>query len=315
MQLGLALPQYDYARTGLRFADDVLSIARTADEAGFASLWLADHLFMSIEKYGGPAGDHFGYEPLTALAAVAGVTARARIGTLVLCAQLRPATLLAKELATLDVLSGGRLDVGVGAGWNKPEYDAAGIAFERPGVRLRQLADTLVTLHDLLGPDPSIPIRPPAVQQPRPPLWVGGRGDRLLEVVARHADGWNTAWAVDRQWYRERVDVLERACDRVGRDPTTVLRSIGLYSLVGTDDRDLRRRFERLAGSLPPGVLDGMDLEQWKSGRLVGTVEEVRDRLGSWSDLGVSTVIAGPGALPFSVIDPDDLHLLASAIP
>ena len=314
MQVGLALPQYDYASAGLGWAD-VIETARTAEQLGFSSLWLADHLFMSIEKYGGPPGDHFGYEPITALSAVARATTAARIGTLVLCAQLRPATVLAKELATLDVLCGGRLDVGVGAGWNEPEYEAAGIQFERPGVRLRQLADTLTTLQDLLGPEPSIPIRPPAVQRPHPPLWVGGRGDRLLELVARHADGWNTVWAVERDWYRGRLEVLERACERVGRDPATVQRSVGLYSLVGTSDADVRRRFERLAASAPAGVLDGVDLEQWKSGRLVGTVEEVRDRLGSWSDLGVTTVIAGPGALPFSVIDPDDLHVLASAIP
>jgi alkanesulfonate monooxygenase SsuD/methylene tetrahydromethanopterin reductase-like flavin-dependent oxidoreductase (luciferase family) len=212
-------------------------------------------------------------------------------------------------------LSGGRLDVGVGAGWNEAEYEAAGIPFERPGVRLRQLEDTLATLRDLLGPEPSIPIRPAAVQRPHPPLWVGGRGDRLLEVVARAADGWNTVWAVDQDWYRQRLAVLEQACERVGRDPASVERSVGLYSLVGTDDRDLRKRFERMAEAAPPGVLTGVTLDEWKSGRLVGTVEEVRDRLGSWADLGVTTVIAGPGALPFSVIDPDDLQLLASAVP
>lgn len=315
MRVGLALPQFDYSVPGerpLRW-ETVERWARAAEEAGLDSVWLADHLFLSIEKYGAPPGDHEGYDPLVALGALARVTRRVRLGTLVLCAQLRPATVLAKQLASIDVLSGGRLEIGLGAGWFEPEYRLAGVPFERPGVRLAQLADTVDTVGRVLGGGPP-PVRPGPVQTPRPPIWVGGRGDRLLELVARSADGWNTVWAMTPEAYRARLTVLERACERVGRDPATVRRSLGLYTLVGEDERDLERRWERLRKLAPPGVLDGVELADWRRDHLVGTVEQVREQAAGWADLGVELLVVGLGAVPFGVTDTDDLVLVASAL-
>jgi len=133
-------------------------------------------------------------------------------------------------------------------------------------------------------------------------------------VVARHADGWNIAWSVTPEVYRQRVAVLETACDRVGRDGTTIARSVGLYTLVGEDEADLRRRFDRLRQQSPPGVLDQYSLDEWRQGRLVGTVEHVREQVGTWADLGVSHLIIGPGAVPFQATTTDDLELVASAL-
>jgi alkanesulfonate monooxygenase SsuD/methylene tetrahydromethanopterin reductase-like flavin-dependent oxidoreductase (luciferase family) len=107
--------------------------------------------------------------------------------------------------------------------------------------------------------------------------------------------------------------VLERACERAGRDPSTVERSLCLYALVGEDEADLRRRFERLQQRTPPGVLDGVTLDEWRRGRLVGTVEQVREQLAEWAEVGVATVVAGVGALPFAVSDVEDLAPLAAA--
>jgi alkanesulfonate monooxygenase SsuD/methylene tetrahydromethanopterin reductase-like flavin-dependent oxidoreductase (luciferase family) len=153
------------------------------------------------------------------------------------------------------------------------------------------------------------------VQQPGPPVWIGGKGDRLLDVVARHADGWNTVWQWTPEAYRDRLTVLERSCERIGRDPATVTRSLGLTTLVGTDDADIERRFERLRAATPPGVLDGVSLDRFRVGRLVGTPEHVRDQLGQWAEMGVSTFVVGLGALPFGVSEPDDIELVASALP
>jgi len=299
VEIGLALPQFDYAvGPGRRLEwDSVVVTALAAERAGFGSIWLADHLFLGIEKYGGPPGFSFGYDPIVALAALARQTTTVRLGILVLCAQLRPPRLAVRQLDTLQELSGGRLVPGVGAGWFEPEYTAAGISFERPGVRLRQMADLL----DLLG-------------EWGLPRWAGGRGDRFLDVVANHADGWNTVWAWTPSAYKERLDVLERACERIGRDPAEITRSLGLTTLVGEDRADLERRFQRLRAASPPGVITANSVEEWKDGRLVGTVEEVRAHLERWSTLGVSVIIAGLGALPFSATDPDDLELLASAL-
>ena len=91
-------------------------------------------------------------------------------------------------------------------------------------------------------------------------------------------------------------------------------RSLGLYALCGHDERDLERRFERLRASTPPGVLDQTSLADWREGHLVGTVEQVREQVGAWADLGVETLIVGVGAVPFAVTTPDDVELLAEAV-
>ncbi|MDQ1519329.1 MAG: hypothetical protein QOI55_402, partial [Actinomycetota bacterium] len=154
---------------------------------------------------------------------------------------------------------------------------------------------------------------PPPLQQPRPRVFVGGKGDRLLRLVARHADGWNTCWTWTPDAYRERLGVLERECDAVDRDPASVWRTLGLYALCGEDERDLRRRFERLRAAMP-GPLDGVDLDEFRRGRLVGTVDEVRAQAAVWDGLGVETLILGVGAVPFQVGALDDVELLAHAL-
>ena len=156
--------------------------------------------------------------------------------------------------------------------------------------------------------------QPAALQRPTPPIVVGGKGDRLLRLVAELADGWNTCWVWTPDAYRERLEVLTRACDAVGRDPASVRRSLGLYALCGEDERDLERRFARLQEATPPGVLDGVSLEQWREGRLVGTVDQVREQVAGWEDLGVETLIAGFGAVPFAVTAVDDVEMLAEAL-
>ena len=155
---------------------------------------------------------------------------------------------------------------------------------------------------------------PPAVQRPRPPIVVGGKGDRLLALAAELADGWNTCWLWTPDDYRERVAALERACDAIGRDPATITRSLGLYALCGEDDADLARRFGRLRELSPPGVLGDMTLERWRERRLVGTVDEVREQAAAWEQLGVETLIVCPGAVPFAVTTVDDVELLAHAL-
>ena len=327
MRLGLALPQYDYSIAGespLRW-HRVVEWAGAAEAAGFDSLWLSDHLFLDVAKYGGPPHRQGCLDPIVALAALAGTVTHARLGTLVLCEALRPAAVLAKTLASLDVVCGGRLDVGIGAGWYAPEYEAIGMAMPAPGERLRRLREAILVLRDLLGGGPctvdgrhhraaAAVNAPAAVQRPGPPLVVGGKGDRLLRLVAELADGWNTCWAWTPAAYRDRLDVLARACDSVDRDPASVKRSLGLYALCGEDERDLRGRFERLQASTPPGVLDGVTLEQWREGRLVGTLEEVREQAAVWDALGVETLIVGLGAVPFAVTELDDLQLVAHAL-
>jgi probable F420-dependent oxidoreductase len=327
MQFGLALPHYDFSIPGespLRFAT-IAEYARAAEEMGFDALYVSDHVSLSIERYGGPPGEYFAYEPLTTLAALAGETTRPRLGTLVLAEVLRPAGVLAKALATLDRLCGGRLDIGIGAGWYAPDFEAVGLSLPSPGERLARLREALSVLDALLPGGPATfdgkvhLVReatnlPAARQEPRPPIFVGGKGDRLLRLVAEMADGWNTCWAWTPDDYRGRLEVLHRACEDVGRDPASVRRTLGLYALAGENGRDLAARYERMQARAPGGMLDNVPLDEWRVGHLVGTPEQLAEQLAGWAALGVAELIVSAGPLPFSVSARDDLEVLAGAL-
>jgi probable F420-dependent oxidoreductase len=326
MRIGLAIPHYDMSVPGQRPLPftTIVEHAQRAEALGFDSLWLSDHLFFDIAKYGGPPDREFAYEPLVTLAALASAVSRPRLGTLVLCEALRPASVLAHTLGTLDRLTSGRLDVGLGAGWYEPEYEAIGMTLPPPGVRLQRLREAVEIVTGLAGGGPitfdgryhsasGAVNAPAATQQPHPPVFVGGKGDRLLRLVAECADGWNTCWVWTPDDYRERVAVLERACDATGRDPSTVWRSLGLYALAGENNADLERRFERMRAAYP-GVVGTATLDEWRAGRLVGTTDEVADQRRQWEALGVETLIVGVGPVPFSVTALDDLEPLAAAL-
>ncbi|HTC81540.1 MAG TPA: LLM class flavin-dependent oxidoreductase [Acidimicrobiia bacterium] len=327
MQFGLALPHYDFSVPGespLRF-ETIAAHASAAEALGFDSLWVSDHVSLSIERYGGPPGEQFAYEPLATLAALSGVVSRARLGTLVLSEALRPAGVLAKALATLDRVCRGRLDIGIGAGWYEPDYAAVGMALPPPGERLARLREALAVLDALLPGGPASlngqahVVRgatnlPPALQSPRPPIFVGGKGDRLLRLVAEVADGWNTCWVWTPEDYRGRLAVLHRACEDAGRDPASVRRTLGLYALAGENERDLAARYERMQRGAPGGMLDAVPLEHWRTGRLVGTVEQLAEQVAGWAELGVAELIVSAGPLPFSISGLEDLELLKTAL-
>ena len=215
-----------------------------------------------------------------------------------LCEALRPASVLAKALATLDRICDGRLDVGIGAGWYEPEYEAIGMAMPPPGERLARLREAIEVVH---GPARRRPVhvRRAAttarstrattrrrVQQPRPPVFVGGKGDRLLAtVVAEVADGWNTCWVWTPDAYRERLEVLDaRVRDGGPRSRDGLTRRSGSTRCAARTSATSTRRFERLRAATPPGVLDGVTLDEWRVGRLVGTVEQVREQAAGWAE-------------------------------
>jgi probable F420-dependent oxidoreductase len=326
------MPHYDTSLAGQPASwDGLRAAAVTAEGAGFDSLWVSDHLFLDWGKYGGPTDRQGSFECWTTLSALAGVTERVRLGSLTLCNDLRNPALLAKMIATLDVLSGGRVDAGLGAGWYEPEYRAAGIPFDPPGTRIRRLGEAAEILRRLLrGEELSFKgrhyelagaiCRPRPLQDPAPPVWVGGKGDYLLKTVARHADGWNFSWLGSFETYEERLRVAEKACEEAERDPTDLKRSVGVYLLAGRDDADVRRRFERLVERTPEGVLAGsnggaaVSWEEFRQTRVAGTVDEVVDRLGRLSELGVEEVIVTLGVLPFQVSDLEDIEMVGAEI-
>lgn len=329
MDIGLALPHYGYS-FGLpaRFdIDAMLSCAADADRMGFDSLWISEHFTLDLAKYGGPSTAFETVELVATLGALARVTSRARIGSLVALEAIRPAALLAKSIATIDQLSMGRCVLGLGAGWYEPDYTDIGMSMPSPGERVTRLGEALSVIDALFVSVPGVSVTAGgqfhsvhgAVLTPRPfnerkiPVIVGGKGDRVIDHSVRHADGWNTCWVWTLDAYRERLAVHDQACERHGVDPAGQHRSVGLYALVGENERDLKARFERLRSSIP-GVLDGVTLEEWRVGRLVGTVDEVREQIGAWSDLGVHEIILGLGSVPFHFAHTDDLEITQSLL-
>lgn len=175
----------------VRSATELVETARRAEGAGFATFLLRDHFI----------AEPFGHQlaPLAALATAAAATATLRVGSLVLCNDYRHPVLLAKEVATLDLVSGGRFELGLGAGFSRPEYKAAGLPYDPPGVRVGRLAEALQVVKGVFGAAPftfagrfytvtNLEAFPKPVQPPHPPILVGAGGRRMLAIAAREAD-------------------------------------------------------------------------------------------------------------------------------
>ena len=332
MRLGLALPHYDTSLGGRSANWPALErVAQIAERSGFSSLWVSDHLFLDWHKYGGPDERQGSLECWTTSTAVAAATHSVRVGTLTLCNDFRHPALLAKMAATLDRLSGGRLDVGLGAGWYEAEYAAAGLGFDSAATRIRRLGEAVTIVRRLLSGDELVHrgdhyrldgavVRPGPVQDPHPPVWIGGKGDLLLRTAARTADGWNFSWLGDFDLYAERSKIADESCELVGRDPRSLRRSVGAYVLAGSDDADARRRYERLVERTPAGVLQssaggtGVSWDEYRRSRVAGTAAEVADRLASLERFGVEEVIVSLGALPFQIADEEDVEFVGEEI-
>ncbi|HJT38118.1 MAG TPA: LLM class flavin-dependent oxidoreductase [Actinomycetota bacterium] len=300
MKVGLALPHYDFSFPSEQPAtvQRVVDYARRAESLGFDSVWVSDHLFLDLAKYGGPPARYKTPEATAMLAALATATERVRFGSLVLCASFRHPVFLAAQLQTIHEASGGRLEVGLGAGWYEAEFNAAGIPFGSASQRIERLAVVAGQLDARLDP--------------RPPLIVGGKGGpKVARVVAEHADGWNVCWRITPDEYRARLETLRDACARAKRDPESVILSVGLYTLLGTDRNDLQSRYEALQRWTPGGALDGVPLAKFAEGALVGTVEECAAAIKEFETLGVSEIILSPASVPFAVYDDEQLELAA----
>ena len=329
MRIGLALPHYDFSFPDGRPLswERVAGWAVRAEEKGFDSVWISDHFFLSLARYGGGEEPYGSVEPLLALAALAPRTERVRLGTLVLGAGFRHPAMVAKSAVTVDHLSGGRLDLGLGAGWYEDEYRAFGYDFGPLGERFSILEESVEVLALLFGEKEPVTwqgehfhlddayCRPRPIQEPRPPLWLGGKGGpRLLRLVARRGDGWNTVWAWTPEDYGERSRALDELCERDGRDPRTVKRSVGLYTVVGESQPDVEARWKRIQGWASDGAFAGSDLGAWRQDKLVGTPDQVLERMGAFASHGVEEMIVSVGPLPFAIADEEMVDLIAEQV-
>lgn len=209
---------------------DLDRLWRTADRLGFEEIWDYDHFY-------GPTEDTDPtFEGWTALAALAAVTTRARIGCLVSSVTFRNPAVLANMAVTVDHVSGGRLNFGIGAGWRAPEHRGYGIPFPGPGTRVAMVDEALTVIRKLWTED-SVTFRgrfftledalcaPKPVQRPHPPVTVGGSEPKMMRVIARHADVWNMPATEGPEGWGAANTRLDQACAEIGRAPAEVLRS------------------------------------------------------------------------------------------
>jgi probable F420-dependent oxidoreductase len=326
MRFGLALPQYGFSLPNGEVGFETTSAwAHRAEALGFDSVWLSDHFFYTFSRYGGDPTPIPAIEPMTALAALAATTSRVRLGTLVLCAPFRHPALLTKMALTIDRLSGGRLDLGLGAGWLQEEFDGFGFPFGSIGERFTALEDTLAAVSALQsGGTASVDGQTftlrDASMLPGPvnghiPVWVGGKGGpRLLRLIAEHADGWNTVWRVDPDGYASRVTAAREAFATAGRDPSALRLSVGLYATIAEDEADARAAFERGRARFPGGAMDADTWQTWRADTLSGTPEKAIERIRRFEELGVEEIVISASTLPFAVDDPEMLDVFAERV-
>lgn len=281
-------------------------LARAAEDGGFDALFRSDHLT-------GLFGDssRASLETWASLAWLASETTRIRFGPLVCPLTFYHPALLAKRAAALDQLSGGRLDLGIGAGWHEGEHRMFGIPFPPLRERMDRLECGARLIRALWREEPVTLDQPyypivAARSEPRPargtlPLIVGGRGERrTLRIVAEHADEWN-ATRLTLDDYPPKLGVLEGHCRAVGRDPATIRRSLMVPVIVGRSRADTETRRERVRAIFPRVPEDEAG---WRAaGFLYGAPEEVGRDLHRWRALGVQRVM-------LQMLDMDDLDAI-----
>jgi alkanesulfonate monooxygenase SsuD/methylene tetrahydromethanopterin reductase-like flavin-dependent oxidoreductase (luciferase family) len=234
MKLGLGLPIEDIDGVAYPYSD-IRTMAVAAEDAGLDSIWVYDHLLFRFD--GEDTGIH---ECWTVLSALADATQRVQLGTLVMCTEYRNPALLAKMAATLDHISDGRMILGIGCGWHDPEYEAFGYPTDH---KVSRFDDSITIIHELLRTGRSdhrgqfhevhdVRLLPPA--RPDLPILVAAKRPRMLDLTARYADAWNLAWfgSPDERLRTTRAD-LESACERAGRDPSSIDITVGVEVRFG----------------------------------------------------------------------------------
>ena len=270
--------------------EGLLALWQFGERAGFDWISVFDHF------YGGsPRGKSDPtFECLTTMAALAAATSRVRIGCMAACMLYRHPSILAKAAVTIDHISGGRAEFGLGAGWMEEEFVDFGYTFPPIGQRLSQLEEGIQILRSLFC-DEQTSFQGKyyqldnAVCAPKPiqtslPLWIGGLGEkRTLRIAARHADGWNVH-DIGPALFAHKNTVLNQWCALEGRDPATLRRSINLGFQMGADEHSAEKKKAALVALLP---------EIRREGELMGGPQEVIERIGSYQEAGVEQINIG----------------------
>ncbi len=287
--------------------ETAVAVAQRAEALGYDSIWVYDH----VHNVPRPAHEAV-FECWTTMAAISQLTSRIRLGQMVGCNSYRNPALLAKITATVDVISGGRLDWGIGAGWYENEYRSYGYEFPSPKDRIAMLRESVEIVRSMWTQSETTfrgehyevsraNCDPKPLQSPHPPIWIGGGGEQLtLRVVARYADCSNFG-GDPTQWAHKR-DVLRRHCEAVGRDPDEIRMTWSPEVFIRPTESEVLA-----AGSLS---LSGEEASSWRAGNLVGTPDQVAQKIQTYVDLGCRGFVAWCSDYPGT----QSLDLLASEV-
>lgn len=285
-----------------------VEVAQLAERLGFDSLWVYDH-FHNVPR---PAEEAV-FECWTTVAAISQLTSTIRLGQMVGCNSYRNPGLLAKITSNIDVMSGGRLDWGIGAGWYEQEYRAYGYEFPKPKDRIGMLDETVQIVRSMWTEGETTfagkyyDVRraqcdPKPVQAPHPPIWIGGGGEQLtLRVVAKYADCSNFGGVPET--FEHKRDVLREHCRSIGRNPDEIRLTWSPEVFIRPTEAEVEA-----AGSL---AVWGQSVEDWRANNLVGTPEQVAEKMRSYVELGCAGFIPWCSDYP----DTQTLELLATIIP
>ena len=280
------------------------------EKLGYYSAWIEDHLF-SGTLAGGTVPL---FECWTSLSFLAAVTRTIRLGTLVLSNSYRIPSVLAKMAATFDFMSNGRLEFGFGAGWAEDEYEAYGIPYPSTRVRIAQMKQAVTIIKKMWTEDrPTFQGKyyhindarcdPKPIQQPHPPIWIGGVGERfLLRAVAEHADGWNIYMpeVEGLKACEHKLAVLKKHCYAIGRDPKEIEKSARISLVIAKTTNQVRKKLKKITSNIWTNVLvDGtwkrqrISTEEYMKRSIVGTPEECVEKIHKFSELGFTYFILG----------------------
>ncbi len=246
LKVGLLLPAIEGTMAGetARWSD-LLALAQRAEEAGFDSVWVSDHLLFRLPgREDAPVGMWEGWSLLAALAAT---TSKVELGPFVSCASFRNPAMTAKMADTIDEISGGRLILGLGAGWHEPEYTAFGYPFDHRASRFEEaffiirslLREGKVDFEGTYHSARACELRPRGPRPQGPPLMIGTKGPRMLRMTLPHVDAWNSDWTSKPSAIPPMRDAVDAVCREVGRDPGTLERTAGV--LIDLPMRDPAR--------------------------------------------------------------------------
>ncbi len=299
----------------------MLGVARTLEASGFESTWVFDH-FHTVPV---PTQES-SYEAWTLMAALAATTDTIRLGQMCTSNSYRMPSYLAKVAADIDVISNGRLEMGIGAGWYEHEYLGYGYEFPKASVRIGQLDEGVQIMRKMWTEDEvhfdgrfyhlqGAISRPKPIQEPMIPIWIAGGGEKLtLRVAAKYADYTNFGWTFEE--FNRKSEILAEHCREVGRDFDEIVRSTNFGFVVAETETEVEERLDEYQARMEPLVgpdkAAKMRAEYLPSGEgFAGTPEQIVARLRPWADAGMGYVI---GYFPDAAYDRSGLELFGREV-